>query len=456
MFKKLSFVFVGLFILAILPFVGCVEASSEFWSKTFGGDDMDACRAMVQTSDGGFAMLGFAHSFSTGSFLIKTNADGNLEWNKTIGGYGQGAYSFIQTLDGGFAFVGTHHNASAVSGYIPVGRMPEGYWAFIWLAKADEYGNLEWNQTYDGMSGYYDGYSLVQTSDEGYALAGTFSNDTEHDNLLLIKTDSYGNLEWSKSYDGSQQETEPKLVQTSDGGYALVCRTFVDTKVAPDIWLIKTDNAGNVEWNKTYGGAMGDYPTALLYLPDEGFAISGYTSSFGYGHGDFWLIKIDKTGNMIWNKTYGTENPETLSSLAQTFDGGFAIAGYTQTDNDLVSNFLLIKTDNLGNMLWNQTFTGGAVLGLPSLVQPIDGGFALSGGIGSFETGDWDFWLIKTDSKENPDFSSTLTPTPTQQTSPSPTIPEFPAWLALSLLLIGATFLAIICREKFTKRFFVK
>jgi hypothetical protein len=83
MFKKLSFVFVGLFILAILPFVGCVEASSEFWSKTFGGDDMDACRAMVQTSDGGFAMLGFAHSFSTGSFLIKTNADGNLEWHKT-------------------------------------------------------------------------------------------------------------------------------------------------------------------------------------------------------------------------------------------------------------------------------------------------------------------------------------------------------------------------------------
>ena len=220
------------------------------------------------------------------------------------------------------------------------------------------------------MSGYYDGYSLVQTSDEGYALAGTFSNDTEHDNLLLIKTDSYGNLEWSKSYDGSQQETEPKLVQTSDGGYALVCRTFVDTKVAPDIWLIKTDNAGNVEWNKTYGGAMGDYPTALLYLPDEGFAISGYTSSFGYGHGDFWLIKIDKTGNMIWNKTYGTENPETLSSLAQTFDGGFAIAGYTQTDNDLVSNFLLIKTDNLGNMLWNQTFTGGAVLVLLHKFKP--------------------------------------------------------------------------------------
>ena len=96
---------------------------------------MDACRAMVQTSDGGFAMLGFAHSFSTGSFLIKTNADGNLEWNKTIGGYGQGAYSFIQTLDGGFAFVGTHHNASAVSGYIPVYCMPEGYWAFIWLLK---------------------------------------------------------------------------------------------------------------------------------------------------------------------------------------------------------------------------------------------------------------------------------------------------------------------------------
>ncbi|MFA5365686.1 MAG: hypothetical protein WC325_10950 [Candidatus Bathyarchaeia archaeon] len=407
-------------------FVSSVEASSELWSKTYGGNGMDACTSMVQTPDGGFALFGFAHSFGTGSFLIKTDAYGNMEWNKTIGGPNQGAYSFIQTLDGGFAFIGTH--AASVDGYIPVGRMPDGYWSFVWLAKTDEYGNMEWNQTYDEITGYYQGYSLVQTTDGGYALVGTFSNNAEYDNLLLIKTDSHGNMEWGKSYGGSKTESDPKLVQTSDGGFALVCKTYLDIEVPADVWFIKTDETGNIEWNKTYGGAKTDYPTALLQLSEESFVIAGCTGSFGYAGGDFWLIKTDKNGNIIWNQTYGTENPETLSSLVQTSDGGFALAGYTQTDNDdLFYNFLLVKTDNLGNILWNQTYLGGAVLGLPSLIQTVDGGFALSGGKGSFETGDWDFWLIKTDPHA---------------------IPEFPSWIILLVLIMGTLLFGVIHKRK--------
>lgn len=131
-----------LFVLFSFPLISSVGASSEMWSQTFGGADMDASSALIQTADGGFALVGFTHSFGNGdsdAWLIKTDAHGNMEWNKTIGGPdNQGATSLIQTLDGGFAFVGS--TVSSVDGYIPVGSMPDGYWSFVWLVKTDEYG----------------------------------------------------------------------------------------------------------------------------------------------------------------------------------------------------------------------------------------------------------------------------------------------------------------------------
>ena len=426
-----SFLLIVFLVSSNLQTANSVEPSSVIWSKTFGGDGMDACTSMVQTTDGGFALLGFAHSFDTGSWLIKTDAYGNMEWNKTIGGVNQGANSFIQTLDGGFAFVGTDHNASAVGGYIPVGSLPEGYWSYVWLAKTDDAGNMEWNRTYGEVTGYYHGSALVQTADGGYALVGnSFSSDLEYEDLLLIKTDSRGNMEWSKSYGGSEKESDPKLVQTLDEGFALVSRTYTRALYVggyADVWLVKTDGSGNVEWSKTYGGAGMDYPTSLIQLLDGSFVIAGGTSSFGDGGEDFLLIKTDNHGNVEWNYTYGTASPDNLPSLVQTSDGGFALAGYTHTDP--LADFLLVKTDSLGNILWNQTYLGGAVLGLPSLIQTADGGFVLSGGKGSFETGDYDFWLIKTDPNDN------------QEAEPFPTVPVA---FAAAVIVVGAGLLVYL------------
>lgn len=402
MSSKLFLLTMLLFVLLSFPFVRSVESSSEMWSQTYGGDDMDACTDMVETADGGFVLFGFAQSFGNVAWLVKTDVYGNMEWNKTIG-Y---AVSFIQTLDGGFAFAGT--NASSVDGYIPVGSLPEGFWSYIWLAKTDEHANIQWNHTYNGETGYFHGSSLVQTTDGGYALAGaSFSYFGDYDDLLLIKTDSFGNLEWSKSYGGSEEESDPYgLVQTSDGGFAVAAKTYSYGEGYVDVWLVKTDEAGNMEWSKTYGGARMDYPTSLIQLLDGSFVLAGCADSFGVGGYDFWLIKTDDYGNVEWNQTYGTENQDTNPSLVQTSDGGFALAGYTWTDP--LADFLLVRTDVHGNMLWNQTYSGGAVLGLPSLIQTVDGGFALSGGKGSFATGDYDFWLIKTDAQGIPENNLTL------------------------------------------------
>lgn len=227
-----------------------------------------------------------------------------------------------------------------------------------------------------------------------------------------------------------------------------------------DVWFIKTDYAGNVKWNKTYGGAEGDYPTALLQLPDENFVIAGGSSSYTDHSEDFWLIKIDNDGNVMWNQTYGTENPDSMPALVQTFDSGFALAGYTHTDS-LSADFLLIKADNQGNILWNKTYPGGAALGLPSIIQTPNGSFVLSGGKESFETGDWDFWLIKTGSYDNSgyDLASTngsiVPPTspsanhlnvPTSE--PTTMTPEFPIWIILPVIIMLALAVIEVVRKR--------
>jgi hypothetical protein len=420
------------FSLVSLPIVKAVENSHELWSKTYGGNGKDASTSLVQTSDGGYALAGFTYSSGNGdsdALLVKTDEYGNMEWNKTIGGPDNySADSLIQTSDGGFAFVGT--NSSYYEGYVPIGTIPEGAWSSVWLVKTDEYGNTEWNRTFDSETGFHYGSSLVQTSDGGYALAGhSISFEEEDSDLLLIKTDSYGIMQWSKLYGGLAGESDPQgLIQTLDGGFALVCKNFQYGSWYVDAWFIKTDESGNLEWDNIFGGAGMDYPTSLVQLLDGSFVFAGCTDSYGIGGYDFWLIKTDNYGNMEWNHTFGTQNMDTNPSLVQTLDGGFALAGYTHYDS--LANLLLIRTDNLGNMLWNHSYSGGAVLGFPSLVQTMDGGFALSGAKGDFGSGDWDFWLVKTDEYG---------------------IPEFPSRIFLSLLIV-ATMVALVARNKLVRR----
>ena len=379
--KKIGLVLlIILFVLLNSSFVAIV-ASSVMWSKTYGGSGMDISTDLVQTSDRGYVLIGLTYSNTDGdsdALLIKTNEYGEMLWNKTFGGPDNySASSLIQTNDGDLVFVGT--NASFNEGYIPIGTMPEGAWSFIWLVKTDQYGNIEWSQTFEFESGYYYGSSVVQTIDGGFALSGHFFYENQEDaDIILIKTDSLGNIEWTKSYGGSGGESDPSiLLRTSDGGFALVCKRFPLGEVFVDAWFLKTDEYGTMQWNQIFGGARMDYMTSLIELSDQEFVLAGCTDSYGYGGYDFWLIKIDNFGTVEWEKTYGTPNMDTNPDLIQTLDGNFALAGYTHYDS--FADLLLIKTDTQGNMNWNQTYTGKAVLGRPSLVQTFDGGFALSG-----------------------------------------------------------------------------
>ena len=302
-------------------------------------------------------------------------------WNRTYGGPGDDhAKSLVQTSDGGYALGGTYYSSPG----------------HFWLVKTDSAGYMKWNRTYvrsplDAVR------SLVQTSDGGYALAGRtmYHDPFWNDDAWLVKTDSAGNMEWNKTYGGTDEDRAYSVVRTGDGGYALAGYTRSFGAGNDDFWLVKTDSAGNMEWNKTYGGPSVDAAYSLVQTRDGGYALAGDTYSFGAGGYDFWLVKTDYAGGIEWNKTYGATGTDVAHSLIQTTDGGYALAGTTSSFGAGASDAWFVKTNSSGNMEWNKTYGGANNEGCLSAVQTSDGGYALAAYTNSFGAGGTDAWLIK-------------------------------------------------------------
>jgi len=195
--------------------------------------------------------------------------------------------------------------------------------------------------------------------------------------------------------------------------------------------FISSVGASSTMWSQTYGGTSSDSAEAMVQTSDGGYALAGYTTSFGAGSYDFWLVKTDEYGDMEWNQTYGGADIEHAYSLVETSDGGFALAGYSSSLIDEKSDFWLVKTDSQGSMEWNQTYGGTDVEVANSLVETSDGGFALAGGSTTFvDAGPADCWLVKTDEYGN--------------------IPEFPSWTILPLF-VTATLIGILVRKRLVR-----
>jgi hypothetical protein len=340
---------------------------------------------------------------------------------------------------------------------------------------------MEWNKTYGGAD-HDIPHSLIQTADGGFALAGETRLNLGHPDFWLVKTDAKGDMEWNQTYGGISIDRANSLIQTSDGGYALAGETSSFGAGEWDSWLVKTDANGNMEWNQTYGGTHGDNAISVVETSDGGFALAGNTDSFGAGTVNFWLVKTDGLGNMEWNRTYGESDTNFVFSMIKTSDGGFALAGDLHSHDAGVENFWLVKTDGSGNMDWNQMYGGADVDIAFSLVETSDGGYVLAGETKASPAGDFDFWLVKTDTLGNEEWNRTYGganddfANSVVQTSDGgyaiagdtlsfgvgdhdlwliktneQGVPEFPSWIILPLFLI-ATMVVIIYRNRLRRK----
>ena len=321
--------------------------------------------------------------------LVEKGSTRNDEW----------AIEWTQTYGELYSEEGICVEQTADGGYLITGST-ESYGDIngdVWLIKTDADGIVEWTQTYGGPEEDW-GYWVKQTADGGYLITGSTESYGAGDfDVWLIKTDADGAVEWNQTYGGPEYDWGTCVETTADGGYLITGLTHSFGAGLWDVWLIKTDTTGHVEWTQTYGGHEPDGGDWVEQTTDGGYLIIGGTHSYGAGVSDVWLIKTDATGHVEWNQTYGGPVNDWGVDGEQTADGGYLITGYTYSYANRFDVWL-IKTDALGNAEWNQTYGGSELddLGLDG-EQTADGGYLLVGTTMSYGAGGNDVWLIKTD-----------------------------------------------------------
>jgi hypothetical protein len=330
----------------------------------------------------------------------------------SFNGYSQSVFQKIYQGSNSSAF-GTQQTSDG--GYIVVGYTQISATDFDFLViKTNAGGDTTWTHTYGGI-GDEEAAAVQQTTDGGYVIVGTDSSSGLGGyNVYVVKINSTGDTSWTKSFGGSANEFPQAIQQTADGGYIITGYTnsFSQSNLYNDIYLLKTDVSGNLVWSKTYGGIYNDYAYSVKQTADGGYIMAGYTNSFGLStngaHNDAYLLKTDANGILAWSRTYGRSGEDGAYGLAITYDKGYVITGFTSTDSlATTDDIYLLRTDINGDTLFTKSFGGGNYDQGTAIIQTRDSGIAICSSTYSFGSGSSDFYLIKTDKKGNFLFNQT-------------------------------------------------
>ncbi len=325
-------------IVVLMALAGVVwgQPPDTVWTRTYGGDRYDEFHDVLCTSDGGYLVVGETWSMGAGDrdwYVVKTDSIGHLEWYRTFGGI------------------------------------------------------------YDDCAN-----AVVPTSDGGYAICGRLSGDTtRYCDFGLIILNEQGDSIGGRIYGGPDDELAIDLLQTLDDGFIIVGSARGYGAGGNDMWLVRTDVNGDSLWSRTYGGSAWGGARAAALMPDGGFAVAGYTGSRGAGAWDMWLVRMDSLGDSLWSRTYGGRNIDEVSAMQATADGGFILAGYTDSFGEGWENAWLVKTDSAGNLEWQRPYGNVVQAWARDVVQLSDGGYAFSG-FYLYEPGDTRAWMVRINS----------------------------------------------------------
>jgi len=304
------------------------------WQKTYGLNSAEAVHAVVQTYDGGYVVAGVLNRPGWSIWVLKLDSSGEVEWQKSLRGRDNNlgvAYSVQQTSDGGFVAAGEFQYE---------GRSNTD----IWILKLAQDGTKEWDKTYGGSDRDH-AYSIQQTNDGGFVVAGQIdlSYYGGSEGIWVLKLHPSGEIQWQRTYTGEKADYARSIQQTNDGGYIVAGRTSSFGAGSCDDWIMKLDPEGLIEWQKTIGGEGQDYARSIRQTFDGGYIVASTTYSFGLGDRDLWVLKLDTNGDVEWQKTYGGYGIEEAYSILQTYDGGFVVAGSTSTYGAGEEDFLVLK-----------------------------------------------------------------------------------------------------------------
>ncbi len=386
------------------------DPPTTLWSQTFGTTNSEDARDLVECSSGGFAFVGEIQVSGHGTdvWLVRTDNNGNQLWNRTFGGtYSEDGKALTECSDGGFAITGYKYSG--------------GLYPDLWLIRTNSTGHEQWNQVFDVYATDV-GNDVIECSGGGFAVIGTTQNTSHTYNFLLLRTDATGNHLWNQSFGYAGSERGYSIVEASSGGFALAGSKYVGNT---DMWLVRTDASGNHQWNKTYGGPYGEACNELVECSDGGFALTGYAYNTDTGDDDYWLVRTDAAGVHQWNQSYHGLSEDEAKGLVECSDGGFALIGSGGYVDEEIrrggcqkgkwageEDMWLVRTDASGNHVWNQSFGGTNDDDGRAIVSCSDGGFALAGITMSYGAGNYDAWLVRVGQGNLP---PTWVETPTDQ-----------------------------------------
>jgi len=366
---------------------GHLSSNGTRFQRTYGGAGTDQGNYVLQTLEGGYIATGFTGSFGEGIrnlWLLKLGGDGSEQWSRAFGTGGYAGGEALVAADDGFVIIGA-----------TLAAKPTNY--DVQLLKTDAAGGQLWSRTYGG-EGWDWGNFIGQAGDGGFILTGwTDSFGSGGGDLWLIKVGTSGQEEWRRTYGGSAHDTGNCVQATRDGGFIVVGATSSYSVGEDDLWLLKTDGDGNLEWMRVFGGAGFDDGQYVHPTQAGGYIVLGSTTSFGAGDSDIWLINLTEDGRVNWSRTYGGAQWDWGKTVLELPDGGYLVLGSTMSMGAGESDVWLIRTDAAGQEQWSRTF-GGPQLDFGLSVQATgDGGFVIAGQTYSYGAGDGDFWLLKTD-----------------------------------------------------------